>query len=175
MGDQDDKAFLKRFSGIIVGLVIVTILIIIISVGNKRLEPGTNPSRAALAIERVAPVGSVRTELPAEQAVEPQTQVAPVVTELAETEPQMAQEQASEAGIDGAAIYASACMACHAAGVAGAPVPGSDGWAERAAKGADTLVANAIAGIGPIMQPKGGRADLSDDEVKAAVDHMLAQ
>lgn len=175
MGDQDDKAFLKRFSGIIVGLVIVTILIIIISVGNKRLEPGTNPSRAALAIERVAPVAGVRTVLPAEQSSAPQTQAVPEVSEAVETEPQLAQEQASDAGIDGAAIYAGACMACHAAGVAGAPIPGSDAWAERAAKGADAMVANAISGMGPIMQPKGGRADLSDDEVKAAVEHMLAQ
>ena len=175
MGDQDDKVFLKRFGGILAGLVIVTILIIVISVGNDRLEPGSNPSRAALAVERVAPVGGVRTELPAEQAAEPQPQTLAEQPATDESVLQEAPGQVADAGIDGAAIYAGACMACHAAGVAGAPIPGSDAWTERAAKGFDAMLASAISGIGPIMLPKGGRADLSDDEVKAAVDHMFAQ
>jgi cytochrome c5 len=170
MGEQDDKVFMKRFSGILAGLVIVTILIIIISVGSDRLEPGENPSRAILAAERVAPVGAVRTELPA-----PEILVEDAVAE--ESSPEPAEEPASpddSAGsFDGAAVYASACSACHAAGVAGAPIPGSDTWAERAANGVDSLVANAIAGVGPIMQPKGGRADLSDEEIKAIVEHMM--
>ena len=59
-------------------------------------------------------------------------------------------------------------------GAAGAPVPGTDAWAERVAKGAETLTASAINGIG-MMPPKGGRMDLSDEEIGAAVDHMLAQ
>jgi len=57
-------------------------------------------------------------------------------------------------------------------GAAGAPIPGSDAWGERAAKGLDTLSASAINGIG-VMPAKGGRADLSDDEIRAAVEHML--
>ena len=66
MGDHDDKVFLKRFSGIIAGLVIVTILIIIIATFRDE-GPGqeNNPSRLAMAAERIAPVAGVRTELPA--------------------------------------------------------------------------------------------------------------
>jgi cytochrome c5 len=163
MGDHDDKVFLKRFSGIIAGLVIVTILIIIIAVGNDSQEEGNNPSREALAEQRIQPVGNVRTSLPAAQP-----DPAPVVTEDPGTVAMV------DTGIDGEAIYNSTCLACHLSGAAGAPIPGSDAWAERAAKGADALTATAISGIG-IMPPKGGRMDLSDEEIRAAVDHMLAQ
>jgi cytochrome c5 len=173
MGDHDDKVFLKRFSGIIAGLVIVTILIIIIATFRDE-GPGQedNPSRLAMAAERIAPVAGVRTELPAPKPVE----AAPAT---AQEEPVLLAEANSGSDdpgsdIDGAAIYAQVCQACHMIGAAGAPVPGSDLWAERAEKGADALTVIAIDGIG-IMPPKGGRMDLTDAEVRAAVDHMLAQ
>jgi len=162
MGEHDDRIFMKRFSGIIVGLIIVTVLIIVIAVGTDNTEPGANPSRAALAEERVAPVGAVRTELP-ESAM-------PVA--VAANEPAAAGAETQE--IDGSAIYATVCQACHMTGAAGAPIPGSDAWNERAAKGLDGLAANAISGIGA-MPPKGGRMDLSDDEIRAAVGFMLEQ
>lgn len=187
MGEQDDKVFLKRFSGIIAGLVIVTILIIIIAVGYEKDNSEDNPSKAILAEERVAPVAGVRTDAPKTIAgpvtvevadnVELQSPQDPVNEEIAEesTAPAESQDTASEAGIDGAALYASACSACHMAGVAGAPVPGTDGMAERAAKGLDAVVEAAIVGVGPIMQPKGGRTDLSDEEIRAIVEYMLEQ
>jgi cytochrome c5 len=74
---------------------------------------------------------------------------------------------------DGATVYNAVCMACHAAGVAGAPKSGNKGdWAPRIAKGTDALVKSAIAGKGA-MPPKGGNASLSDAEVKAAVEHLI--
>ena len=170
MGDHDDKVFIKRFSGIIAGLVIVTILIIIISTFREKAPSAEdNPSRLAMTTERVAPVAGVRTELPAPDA-------APVATVTAAAEPvEVAVEDAGvTGGIDGEAIYAQACQACHMTGAAGAPIPGSDLWAERVEKGADELSASAISGIG-MMPPKGGRMDMSDDEIRAAVEHMLAQ
>lgn len=73
----------------------------------------------------------------------------------------------------GKKIYDSACMACHAAGVAGAPKFGDKaGWAPRLKKGADTLHASAIKGLNA-MPPKGG-SSASDAEIKAAVDYMIA-
>ena len=179
MGENDDKVFLKRFSGIIAGLVIVTILIIIISVGNDRLEPGLNPSRAILAEERVAPVAAVRTELPSadvEQQDAGTTEMDSSETSTAaEPDEQLADAPVeSTADIDGSAIYASTCIACHSTGVAEAPVPGSDSWNERAANGVDELVANAIAGIAPMMPPKGGNPNLSDVEIRAVVEHMMS-
>ncbi|QTF92914.1 MAG: cytochrome c5 family protein [Halomonas sp. BM-2019] len=74
---------------------------------------------------------------------------------------------------DGEAIYNQACMACHMTGAAGAPIKGDEAaWADRLEKGMDELYANSIDGIGA-MPPRGGFANLSDEEVKAAVDFML--
>lgn len=78
---------------------------------------------------------------------------------------------------DGEAVYNQACMACHAQGVAGAPKQGdAEAWADRIDKGMDTLYENSINGFqgeAGVMPPKGGFANLSDEEVKAAVDYMV--
>ena len=81
----------------------------------------------------------------------------------------------SASDLDGAALYASSgCAACHDSGVAGAPAMGdTDAWAERLEKGTDELYANAINGIGA-MPAKGGNPSISDEEVEAIVDHMIA-
>ena len=64
-------------------------------------------------------------------------------------------------------------MSCHDAGVAGAPIRGSEQMAERVSeKGLDTVVANAINGIN-VMPPKGGNPALSDEQIRAAVEFML--
>lgn len=76
---------------------------------------------------------------------------------------------------DGAATYKEACQACHLTGAAGAPKLGDkEAWKARIATGNDAMYASVIQGKGA-MPPKGGRADLSDDVVKAAVDYMVAQ
>ncbi|EXI78944.1 MAG: Cytochrome c555 [Candidatus Accumulibacter regalis] len=73
----------------------------------------------------------------------------------------------------GEAVYKAVCMACHASGAAGAPKAGDkEAWAPRIATGTDALVASATNGKGA-MPPKGGAADLTDDEIKAAVEHLL--
>lgn len=78
---------------------------------------------------------------------------------------------------DGGEVYEGACKACHGLGIAGAPKSGDPAaWAPRIAKGKNTLYEHAIKGFtGPagIMPAKGGRTDVSDDLVKAAVDHMI--
>jgi len=67
----------------------------------------------------------------------------------------------------------TACAACHDSGVLNSPKLGDKaGWAARISKGADTLYANAINGIGG-MPAKGGRADYSDDDIRVVVDYML--
>jgi len=80
---------------------------------------------------------------------------------------------------DGAAIYNSGCMACHASGVAGSPKVGDkEAWVDRIAQGAELLYEHAIVGYqgkAGYMPPKGGFAHLSDDDVKAAVDYMVSQ
>ncbi|MDP6968020.1 MAG: c-type cytochrome [Gammaproteobacteria bacterium] len=74
----------------------------------------------------------------------------------------------------GADVYTAACSACHSTGAAGAPKLGDAGaWAPRIAKGTDTLITNAINGING-MPARGLCMDCSDDEIKAAVEHMVA-
>ena len=83
-------------------------------------------------------------------------------------------ETPSDAGASkSAADLYTACAACHDAGVLNAPKLGDKaGWAARVAKGNDALYASAINGIGA-MPAKGGRADISDDDIKKIVDYML--
>ena len=74
---------------------------------------------------------------------------------------------------DGATVYTSVCSACHASGAAGAPKTGDKGaWAPRIAQGKDALYKSVINGKGA-MPPKGGATSLSDDEIKAGVDHLV--
>jgi cytochrome c5 len=86
---------------------------------------------------------------------------------------------APPAAVDGQKVYNSACGVCHGAGIAGAPKLGDTGlWSKRIAKGTDSLYANAIKGFQGstgTMPAKGGNAALTDAEVKAAVDFMVAK
>jgi len=69
-------------------------------------------------------------------------------------------------------IYKKTCMACHAAGVAGAPKVGDQAaWDARMAKGIDTLLGSVNKGMGA-MPPKGGDASLTDDDIKATIKFM---
>ena len=73
----------------------------------------------------------------------------------------------------GEALYKQACVACHAAGVAGSPKFGDkDAWAPRIKTGLDMLTASVIKGKGA-MPPKGGSA-ASDTDIRAAVEYMVA-
>lgn len=76
----------------------------------------------------------------------------------------------------GKSVFGKTCAMCHAAGVAGAPKPGDKAdWGPRIAQGKDTLYKHAIdgfTGAKGMMPAKGGAANLSDAEVKAAVDYM---
>jgi c(7)-type cytochrome triheme protein len=75
----------------------------------------------------------------------------------------------------GKALYDAVCAGCHAAGVIGAPKPGdAEAWKPRLAKGKDVLVRNAILGTNRGMPPKGGREDLSDAQIRSAVEFMIA-
>ena len=86
---------------------------------------------------------------------------------------------AAPAEVNGQQIYQNTCVACHGAGIAGAPKVGDAGlWAKRIAKGLDTLYASAINGVqgnAGVMPAKGGNPALSNAEVKAAVDYIVAQ
>ncbi len=74
---------------------------------------------------------------------------------------------------DGATVFNTVCGACHNTGAAGAPKAGDKAaWGPRIAQGKEALYKSALAGKGN-MPAKGGAGDLSDGEIKAAVDHLL--
>lgn len=74
---------------------------------------------------------------------------------------------------DGASVYGTFCIACHASGVNGAPKTGDAAdWAPRIAQGKDVLTNHAIQGFNA-MPAKGTCMDCSDDEIIAAIDHMI--
>lgn len=87
--------------------------------------------------------------------------------------------QLVETVLSGPQVYNSACQACHASGVGGAPVFGEAAiWKPRIAQGMATLkdhVLNGYQGEAGYMPPKGGRVDLSDGEILDALDFMLAE
>jgi cytochrome c5 len=75
---------------------------------------------------------------------------------------------------EGKAVYDQTCHVCHGTGLAGSPKFGDKAaWAPRIATGMDTLYNAALHGL-RAMPPKGGNASLSDAQVKAAVDYMVA-
>ena len=74
---------------------------------------------------------------------------------------------------DGATVYKSVCMACHGTGVAGAPKAGDKAaWAPRIATGTAALITSVTNGKNA-MPAKGGSPDLTDGEIKAAVEHLV--
>ena len=85
----------------------------------------------------------------------------------------------SSAQADGQKTYQMACFACHGTGAAGAPKLGDKAaWKDRIAKGMAVLEEHALKGFKGdkgFMPAKGGRMDLSDADVKAAVAYMVEQ
>ncbi len=73
----------------------------------------------------------------------------------------------------GEQVYNTFCIACHATGAAGAPkTQNAEDWAPRIAKGMDTLKDHALHGFNA-MPAKGSCMNCSDDEVIAAVEHLI--
>lgn len=73
----------------------------------------------------------------------------------------------------GAEVGKTHCFSCHEAGTGGAPKPGDKAaWAPRFNKGVDALVLTAIRGHGG-MPPRGGKADLTDAELRGAVLYLF--
>lgn len=71
-------------------------------------------------------------------------------------------------------IYNQACVACHGAGVLGAPkLQVAGDWQARLdEKGLDGVVQSAINGINA-MPPMGTCGSCSEDDIKAAVEYMI--
>lgn len=129
------------------------------------------PEPQAPAAEAAAPAASA----PAPAAAPaPMAMAAPAAPAVAAAPTPAATVAAAAPAGAGEALYNKACFACHAAGVAGAPKFGDKAaWAPRIALGLDTLVSVAISGKGA-MPPKGGVADATPADIRAAVEYMTS-
>ncbi|MGI9302997.1 MAG: c-type cytochrome [Gammaproteobacteria bacterium] len=156
-----DKEFMKYFMvvlGVLVGMAFIFFFIARSFAPDYSRVGGLGNTVA----KRIEPVGQVNTAAVTEQPVQPAAQE-PVV------------EATAESGGKGKEVYGGACFACHDQGVANAPKLGDkEAWGTRLEQGTGTLYTSALNGKGT-MPAKGGRVDLSDDDIKAAVDYMLSQ
>lgn len=152
---HEDKIFFRSFITVLAALVVVAFVVYFIAdIITSDIETGGEERQARIE-ENIKPVGQVNVGS------------APASGGAAET--------VAAGPRSGDQVYNASCLACHSAGVAGAPVLGDQAaWAPRAAKGIDGLLATAISGLNA-MPPKGTCADCSDQELKAAIEYMLSQ
>ena len=127
------------------------------------------PERPAAAQQAGAAPAPSAAAAPVPVAAAPAPAPAPAPTQTAAAAP--AATQGAAAG-NGEAIYKQACVACHAAGVAGAPKLGDKAaWAPRIAQGEDQLVQSVIKGKGAM--PPRGASTANDADLRASVQYML--
>ncbi|GAC1609120.1 MAG: hypothetical protein NVS3B2_18860 [Ramlibacter sp.] len=124
-------------------------------------RPAATATTAEAPAAAVVPVAAAAT-----------TSAAPAAAPAAVAAPAPATTQVAAAG-GGEALYTQVCVACHAAGVAGAPKFGDKAaWAPRIALGVPQLVQSVLKGKGA-MPPKGGSA-ASEAEIRATVEYMVS-
>jgi cytochrome c5 len=161
-----DKKFFNIFSLVLGILILIALGIWVlarnVAVDTQEAHVQQDPAMQAAVNDRIAPVAKL--------AVSGEDNSALAAAKPAAAEP--------AAELPGEEVYSMACIACHGAGVAGAPKQGDKAaWAPRIAKGADTLHKHALEGFqgqAGFMPPKGGRVDLADKSVMNAVDFMVA-
>ena len=127
-------------------------------------QPSSNSFLRALGIVICAAVGQAVLADPDEAAPMQDAPAAPPVA----------------AAMTGQQVYNAVCIACHAPpGVGGAPALGDgNAWAGRVAQGMEALIEHALNGYSGstgIMPRKGGRTDLSDEEIIGAIEYMVGQ
>lgn len=82
---------------------------------------------------------------------------------------------ASSAMANGEVTYKQVCMACHGAGVAGAPKVGDKAkWASLIKEGQVHITSDGYSGV-RAMPAKGGKPDLSVEQFASAVVYMANQ
>jgi cytochrome c5 len=167
-GVVDDRQFMTQFLSVIGLLTLIMILAIVIAriVTSGQEQDTSDPLTQKMIEERIKPVGQVYVGSVPPEALKP-----------AASEIKPAASQAGAAKFAGGQeVYEAVCFACHATGAAGAPKFGDKkSWAKYLEKGIEGNYANAIKGTAGGMPAKGGRADLADEDVKAAVDYMVGK
>jgi cytochrome c5 len=165
-----DLEFLKRFSMVIGFLAALTFALILLAIYlHGQIPPEVPPSAVARTEARIAPAGAVYAG---------DTGAAAQAAAAAAAQAAAASQVAYGGTTDGSVIYQNLCGACHTNGVGKAPTLTQAAWAGRIGQGKDTLYKHAIEGFtgpdGGIMPPKGGNPGLTEEQVHATVDWMLA-
>ena len=171
---SEDSGLIKTPTQLVVVIVLAFVVPIAAIFTIIHFVMGGERPRAADAVyskavlDRIKPVGSV----PASAIEKGPSPLAPAPVTAAAAP---AGNAAAAPGANGKSVFDASCQACHATGVAGAPKLGDKAaWAPRLGAGAAALLASAIKGKNA-MPAKGGNLSLSDADVKAAVDYMVAQ
>ena len=167
MSTKHDRTFFDTFMLVLGILFAVTLVLLglarVISGRSFQAHLKDDPVYQRELLSRIEPVARVAVAGQDNSALEPPA-------------PEAAPGAAADLG--GEEVFNQACVACHGAGIAGAPKLGDKAaWTPRLAQGEDTLHKHALEGYqgkAGFMPPKGGRTDLSDQSVKNAVDYMVA-
>lgn len=180
--DNIDTHPMRVAIGVLIGAVALVVGIILIAqfaigaYGTRSLKDDPAMSAEAVA-RRLAPVAKVEVDpnAPAAALAAPAPSATPrAAAAVAAVIAPPAAKATAPAAAAGKSAYEGICAACHGAGVAGAPKLGDKAaWSARLGAGKDALYASALKGKGA-MPPKGGNPGLSDADVKAAVDYMVA-
>ena len=164
-----DLDFLKKFSMVIGILAALTLILIVFAhYLQGTLVPEQDPAVAKRIEARIAPAGAVYAG---------QTGAAAQAAAVAAAAAKAASSVAYGGTMDGGTIFNNLCTGCHTSGAGGAPTMTAAGIGARASKGKDTLYQHAIEGFtgsAGHMPAKGGNPALTDAQVKATVDWMLA-
>ena len=138
---------------------------------NKRIAPAT---MLLVDTSKGAAPGATPAVISAPAANSPAVTAAPIMAMAIPA----ALPAGSAAPAGGEGVYKGGCVACHGAGIAGAPKVGDQtAWAPRIAQGKPVLYEHAIKGYqgkAGVMPAKGGNVSLADADVKAAVDYMVS-
>ncbi|GAB6195364.1 c-type cytochrome [Lysobacter xanthus] len=164
-----DLVFLKKFSMLIGFLVVIMIALILAALYvNGALPHERDPAMNRVVEDRIAPVGAVYAG---------QTGAAQQAAASAAAAAAAASQVAYGGTKDGSVIFGQLCSGCHGSGAGGAPTLDHAHWDARIAQGKDTLHKHAIEGYqgsAGVMPAKGGNPSLTDEQVIATVDWMLA-
>ncbi|HZW59382.1 MAG TPA: c-type cytochrome [Woeseiaceae bacterium] len=165
-----DQKFFDVYSLVIGVLAFVALGIFVLAMKMSELTQDVYTSSTeeyqAAVTRRLQPFGQVY--MPGEDipADEPQVAEAAPAKPVATT-------------LTGPQVFNEACIACHGSGVGGAPMlSDTDNWAPRIEQGMDVLrqhALNGYAGSAGYMPPKGGRVDLSDQEIFDAIEYMVSE